>query len=153
MWLDWLVFCDYGFIVSSLWCPLATSTVLLGFLSPWTWGISSWLLQQSTVTAPYFGRRVNPYCHPSGPWMWNSSLGPLAPTQQPFLGHGGCSSWPLPLAPPLTLNVGYLLSAAPALSQPGTLSHRLWPRTWGSSSWPRSVSGHSHPRSEVCLKS
>ena len=37
MWLDWLVFCDYGFSVSALWCPLATPTVLLGFLLPWTW--------------------------------------------------------------------------------------------------------------------
>ena len=23
VWLDWLVFCDYGFSVSALWCPLA----------------------------------------------------------------------------------------------------------------------------------
>ena len=30
-WLDWLVFCEYGFSVSALWCPLATPTVLLGF--------------------------------------------------------------------------------------------------------------------------
>ena len=36
VWLDWLVFCDYGFSVSALWCPLATPTVLLGFLLPWT---------------------------------------------------------------------------------------------------------------------
>ena len=41
VWLDWLVFCDYGFSVSSLWCPFATPTILLGFLLPWTWGISS----------------------------------------------------------------------------------------------------------------
>ena len=32
VWLDWLVFCEYGFSVSALWCPLATPTVLLGFL-------------------------------------------------------------------------------------------------------------------------
>ena len=24
MWSDWLVFCEYGFSVSALWCPLAT---------------------------------------------------------------------------------------------------------------------------------
>ena len=53
VWLDWLVFCDYGFSVSTLWCHLATPTVLLGFLLPWMWGISSQLLQQSTATAPY----------------------------------------------------------------------------------------------------
>ena len=53
LWSDWLVFCDYGFSVSALWCPLATPTVLLGFLLPWTWGISSRLLQQSVVTAPW----------------------------------------------------------------------------------------------------
>ena len=52
VWLDWLVFCDYGFSVSSLWCRLATPTILLGFLLLWTWGISSWLLQQSAAAAP-----------------------------------------------------------------------------------------------------
>ena len=31
VWLDWLVFCDYGFSVSALWCPLATPTFLLEF--------------------------------------------------------------------------------------------------------------------------
>ena len=41
VWLDWLVFCEYCFSVSALWCPLATPTVLLGFLLPWAWGISS----------------------------------------------------------------------------------------------------------------
>ena len=35
---------------------IATPTVLLGFLLSWTWGISSWLLQQSTTAAPYLGR-------------------------------------------------------------------------------------------------
>ena len=35
VWLDWLVFCEYGFSVSALWCPLATPTILLGFLLPW----------------------------------------------------------------------------------------------------------------------
>ena len=40
VWLDWLVFCEYGFSVSALWCPLATPTILLGFLLPWAWGIS-----------------------------------------------------------------------------------------------------------------
>ena len=41
LWLDWLVFCVYGFSVFALWCPLATPSVLLGFLLPWAWGISS----------------------------------------------------------------------------------------------------------------
>ena len=53
VWLDWLVFCDYGFSVSALCCPLATPTILLRFLLPWTWGISSQLLQQSSASAPY----------------------------------------------------------------------------------------------------
>ena len=34
VWLDWLVSCEYGFSVSAPWCPLATPTVLLGFLLP-----------------------------------------------------------------------------------------------------------------------
>ena len=44
VWLDWLVFCEYGFSVFALWCPLATPTILLGFLLPWAWDISSRLL-------------------------------------------------------------------------------------------------------------
>ena len=60
VWLDWLVFCEYGFNVSALWCPLATFTVLLQFVLSWTWGTFSWLLQQSTAAAPYLGWGVSP---------------------------------------------------------------------------------------------
>ena len=73
---DWLVFCDYGLSVPALWCPLATPTLLLGFLSPRTWGISSRLLQQSAAAAPYLGGRVSPHGPPSWPWTWNSSSQP-----------------------------------------------------------------------------
>ena len=69
LWSDWLVFCDYGFSVSALWCPLATPTVLLSFLFPWTCGISSRLLQQSAATAPYLGWWVSPHGCPS--WTLN----------------------------------------------------------------------------------
>ena len=41
--ISWLVFCDYGFSLSALWCLLATPITLLGFFLPWTWGISSQL--------------------------------------------------------------------------------------------------------------
>ena len=68
VWLDWLVFCEYGFSVFALWCPLATPTILLGFLLPWVWGISSQLLQQSAAIVPYLGWGVSP------PWMNQSSL-------------------------------------------------------------------------------
>ena len=77
MWLDWLVFYDYGFSVSALWCPLTTPTVLLGFLLPWTWDISSGLLQQSAAAAPYLGRGLSPHCCPSWPWTWNGSSRPF----------------------------------------------------------------------------
>ena len=76
VWLDWLVFCEYGFSVSVLWCPLATPTVLLGFVLLWAWGISSWLLQQSSAAAPYLGRRVSPHCYPFWPSTWDSSSWP-----------------------------------------------------------------------------
>ena len=62
-------FCEYGFSVSALWCPLATPTILPGFLLPWAWGISSRLLQQSTAAAPYLGLGVCPHHHPSSPSM------------------------------------------------------------------------------------
>ena len=94
MWLDWLVFCDYGFSVSALWCPPATPNILLGFLLPWTWGISSRLLQQNIAAAPYLGRGVSPHRHPSWSWTWNSS-------SRPSCNRSHCS-----------LEVGLLLSAA-----------------------------------------
>ena len=34
--------------------------VLLGFLLPWTWGIFSWLPQQSAAAAPDLGHGVAP---------------------------------------------------------------------------------------------
>ena len=76
VWLDWLIFCEYGFSVSALWCPLATPTILLGFLLPWAWGISSRLLQQSTAAAPYLGWGVSPYCLRCWPSTWDSSPRP-----------------------------------------------------------------------------
>ena len=74
VWLDWLVFCEYRFSMSALWCPLAAPAVSLGFLLPWMWDISSWLPQQSTATAPYLGREVSPHHRPSWPWTiaWTS---------------------------------------------------------------------------------
>ena len=74
MWSDWLVFCDYGFSVSALWYPLTTPTIFLGFLLPWTWGISSWLLQQSTATPPDLECGV-------------TSLGPPVPMQAPLVAQ------------------------------------------------------------------
>ena len=74
MWSDWLVFCDCGFSLSALWCPLSAPTILLGFLLPWTWGISSWLLQQGTIATPYLGRVVSPHGCSYWPWTWGISL-------------------------------------------------------------------------------
>ena len=100
--LDWLVFCDYGFSVSALWCPLATPAVLLGFLLPWTWGISSRLLQQSAATAPYLRQGVSPHSHPSWPWIASSS-------SQPSCAHAATAPWTWSSSsrqPPLALDVG-----------------------------------------------
>ena len=60
VWSDWLVVCDCGFSLSALWCALSAPTVLLGFLLPWTWGVSSQLLQQSAAAAPFFLPPVAP---------------------------------------------------------------------------------------------
>ena len=60
-------------------CPLMPSlmpTILLGFLLPWMWGVSSQLLQQSADAAPYLGRGVTP------------------PGHRPDLGHVFCISIP-----------------------------------------------------------
>ena len=69
LWSDWLVFCDYGVSLSALWCPLSTPTILLGFLLPRKWGISSRLIQQSAVFAPYLGRVVSSHSCPSWPCL------------------------------------------------------------------------------------
>ena len=72
---DQIVVCDCGFSLSALWCPLSVPTVLLGFLLPWTWGISSRLLQQSafgghifTIQADFWPllrwRKVDEACFP-----------------------------------------------------------------------------------------
>ena len=109
MWLDWLVFCKYGFSVSALWCPLPIPTVLLGFLLPWAWGIfSSWLLQQSAAIAPYLGRGVSPHRSPSWPSTWDSSSRPSCARAATAPWTWGWSSRPLPLAS----GVGLLLPSA-----------------------------------------
>ena len=107
VWIDWLIFYEYGFSVPALWCPLTTLTVLLGFLLPWTWGISSWLLQQSAAVAPYIGGGVSPHYRPSDLERGIAPLGPPVPAQPPLLGGG--------VAPP---------------------GHCPWPRMWGGSSRP-----------------
>ena len=88
VWLDWLVFCEYGFSVSALWCPLATPTVLLVFLLPWVWGISSRQLQQSTAAVPYLGQVY--LLTPALPDLQCgiAPLGPPAPMQPQLLGPG-----------------------------------------------------------------
>ena len=93
MWSDWLVFCDYGFSVSALWCPLATPTVLLGFLLPWTWDISSRLLQQSAAIAPYLGRGVSLHGCSSWPWTWSSSSWPSCTPSAAAPWTWVCSWW------------------------------------------------------------
>ena len=49
LWSDWLVFCDCGFSLSAPWSPLPVPSILLGFLLPWTYFISLWLLQESAA--------------------------------------------------------------------------------------------------------
>ena len=98
VWLNWLVFCEYGFSVSALWCPLATPTILLGLLLPWIWGISSRLLQQSTAAAPYLGWGVSPHHRPSWPWTWSSSSRPSCARAATAPWTWGCSFRLPPLA-------------------------------------------------------
>ena len=131
MWSDWLVFCDYGFSVSALWCPLATPTILLGFLLPWTWGISLQLLQQSAAPAPYLGRGVSLHHGPSWPWHGIAPLGPPAPAQPPLLGPRVA---PPVRAPGLRRRVaplGCSCAVAAWCCRPPP-----WPHTRGNSPWP-----------------
>ena len=63
--------------------PLATPTVLLGFLLPWTWGMSSWLLQRSAATATYLLTATPPDLE-----RGVALLGPPAPVQPQLIGRG-----------------------------------------------------------------
>ena len=88
VWLDCLVFCDSGFSVSVLWCPLATLIILLGFLLSWMWGISSWLLQQSAAAALYLGWEG--YLLTTAPPDLERGVAPLrspVPAQPPLLEY------------------------------------------------------------------
>ena len=127
-WLDWLVFCEYGFSVFAVCCPLATPTVLLGFLLPWAWGISSGLFQQSAAIAPYLGQGISPHLHPSWPSVWDSSSRPSCACVATAPWTWGSSSRPPPLASGLGV---WGISSG----------HRPWPRMRGNSSrcrhWPR----------------
>ena len=77
MWSDGLFFCDCGFSLSALWCPLSVPTILLGFLFLWTWSISSRLLQQSTAATPCLERGESSHDHCYWPWTWGVSSQPL----------------------------------------------------------------------------
>ena len=104
--------------------PSLNTTVLLGFLLTWTWGISSWLLQQSAAAVPYLGQGV--FLTPAPPDL-ECGVAPLAL---------------LRLRSNRSLGVGKLLfAAAPALSQPGALGRYPWPWARGSSSRPRFCAG------------
>ena len=129
LWSDWLVFCDYGFCVSALWCPLATPTVLLGFLLPWPWGVSSGLLQQSVAAAPYLGWGVSPHSRPFWPWTWSSSSWSSCNhvAAAPWMvGYSslGCSPWPPTWAAPLGSRPQSRCGVAP-------LCCRSWPLSEG----------------------
>ena len=123
--LDWLVFCEYGFHVSALWCPLATPPILLGFLLPWAWCISSLLLQQSPATAPYLGWGVSPHHCPSWHSTWDSSSRPSCAHSATAPWTLGCSSWPLPLVSGAASGLGH------RVAPPGRCP---WPQMWGGSS-------------------
>ena len=96
MWIDWFDFCDYGFSVSAVWCRLATTTILRVFLLTWTWGISSWMLQQSTATATYLGRGISPHWHHSWPWTWSSF-------SSPSWAHAATTPWTCDISPNYSL--------------------------------------------------
>ena len=89
MWSDWLVFCECDFNLSALWCPLSVPSVLLAFLLPWMWVISSPLPQQSVAAAPYHGHGVSPPGHCPWPWTWGSSS-THATARRSWLQHLRC---------------------------------------------------------------
>ena len=90
--------------MSALCCPLATHTILLGFLLPWTWGISSLGLGVSlhgcsSKVQPLLLTLDEGYLLMAAPPDLEhgvASLGPPVPAQPPLLECGVA-----PLGPPV----------------------------------------------------
>ena len=113
--------------------PFTTPTILLGFLLPWS-GVS--LHGCSSKVQPLLLTLEEGYLLTAAPPDLErgvASLGPPVPMQALLLGRGvappGRRPWPrvwgsISQLPPLTSDMGKLLLAAPALSQPGTLGQR-----------------------------
>ena len=118
MWSDWLVFCDYGFSVSALWCPLATPTIYLGF---------SYLLS---------GVSLHVCSSKAQPLLLTLDEGYLLMAIPPDLERGVASLGPPAPCSCHSLDVGLLFSAtSPDLRHGVThLGCRPWPQTWGRSS-------------------
>ena len=85
VWLDWLAFCEYGFSVFALWCPLQHLPSFLGF-SYLGRGVS--LHGCSSKAQPYLERGVSPHRCPSWFQRGIAPLGPPAPAQPGLLGLG-----------------------------------------------------------------
>ena len=68
--------------------PLATPTVLLGFLLPWMWDISSRLLQQSTAAALTLNKGYLLTAAPPDLECRVALFSPPALVQPPLLGRG-----------------------------------------------------------------
>ena len=56
-------------------------TLDVGYLLPWTWGISSWLIQQSAAAAPYLGEGYLLTAASPNPEHEIAPLGPSAQVQ------------------------------------------------------------------------
>ena len=98
--------------------PSCNTYCLTWFLLPWTWGISSGLLQQSAAAAPYLGQGVSPHRPP------------------PDLECGVA-----PLGPPIIPAVRALWPVVHVRRRPGTKGSQLHPLGlvhW-QASWPVST--------------
>ena len=122
--------------------PLATPTILLGFLLPWR-GVS--LHGCSSKAQPLLLTLEEGYLLTAVPDLQHGIVppGPPAPcaATAPCVVPPGCWPWPWAwLAPsscrPLALGSGWLLPASTGLGHGVSPSSRPWPRMRGSSSPP-----------------
>ena len=84
VWLDWLVFCEYGLCVCPL-MSLTTPNVLLGFLLPWTWGHGSSSKAQLLILTLDKGYLLT--AAPPDLERGVAPLSPPVPAQPPLLGR------------------------------------------------------------------
>ena len=150
MWSDWLVFCDYGFSVSAIWCPLPTSNILFGFLLP---SVKFSSVTQSCPTLQrHESQHARPPCSSPSPGVYSDSR-PSSPWCHPAISSSVVpfSSCPQSLPASVSFPMSQLFSWGGQSTGVSALASLLpkKSRGWSPSEWTGWISLQSKGLSRV----